>query len=143
MANKHVLGSKPHDNSEWNSAWQAIGRLAAARHTALREIEPDERSVPAIASATDLLPVPDLDETLAGHGVAPDPEQYARAIAEIEQASAALRKTEPALETWPSAIAAAKEPRRLRSVWIVVGGIWLSTILVVAGAVRAIFYLFG
>jgi hypothetical protein len=72
-------------------------------------------------------------------------EQIERDIAAIERASAALRKGEPALETWNAswsgdAPAAAPKPR---PVWLLVGLLWLSTALVTVGAVAAIARLAG
>ena len=64
-----------------------------------------------------------------------------RAVAEIEKASAALRQAEPGLEVGvPDAL-----PRRGRywSIWLLIGGVWISATLVVAGATGAILYLFG
>jgi hypothetical protein len=71
-----------------------------------------------------------------------DREQFARDIAEIERATAALRKGEPALESWTRspAAATAKPPRPL---WLLIGVLWLSTALVAAGAVVAIATLVG
>ena len=77
-------------------------------------------------------------------------DQLARDIAEIERASAALRKAEPALETWTetpagswSDEAPAAALRKPRPVWLLVGLLWLSTALVTAGAVAAIARLAG
>ena len=74
-----------------------------------------------------------------------DSDEYARAIAEIERASAALRRAEPALEAWRPEPTGAGEPRKSRSlsVWILVGGIWLSTVAAFASAIGAILYLLG
>jgi len=73
-------------------------------------------------------------------------DQVARDIADIERAVAALRKAEPALETWtavssddPSALL----PRKPRQVWFTIGLVWLSTAIVTAGAVAAIARLAG
>jgi hypothetical protein len=64
-------------------------------------------------------------------------DQLARDIADIEQASAALRRAEPGLETWTagSPAAAAPPPRPL---WLLIGLLWLSTALVTVGAVAAV-----
>jgi hypothetical protein len=77
-------------------------------------------------------------------------DQLARDHAEIERASAALRKAEPALETWADSPAgnsgdeapAAALPKP-RPVWLFIGLLWLSTALVTAGAVAAIARLAG
>jgi hypothetical protein len=77
-------------------------------------------------------------------------DQFERDIAAIERASAALRKAEPALETWsePSGEAWIGDPppaakRKPRPVWLLIGVLWLSTALVTAGAVAAITRLAG
>jgi len=115
-------------------AWNAVARLAAARQDVLRgarrndpPIEPLDAAVNAGASAQPVAPV--------------DAEEYARAIAEIEQASAALRRAEPGLEAWKPD--AASEPRKSWPIWILVSGIWISTVTLFAGAIGAILYLFG
>ena len=72
-----------------------------------------------------------------------DSDQLARAVAEIERASEALRRTEPALQLWLPEESALDEARRHRSVWILIGGIWISASLVVAGTAAAILYLLG
>src|SRR5579863_2329826 len=68
-------------------------------------------------------------------------EQLAREFADIERASAALRLGEPALQSWtkPAAPSAAKP----RSLWLLIGILWLSTAIVTAGAVAAIATLAG
>jgi hypothetical protein len=77
-------------------------------------------------------------------------EQFARDIAEIERAAAALRKAQPALETWNENWteagvddAAAFAIRKTRPVWLLIGALWLSTALVTVGAVAAIARLIG
>jgi hypothetical protein len=68
-------------------------------------------------------------------------DQLAREVAEIEAATAALRRAEPELESW------SKEPanpaQKPRPVWLLIGVLWLSTALVTAGAVVAIATLAG
>jgi hypothetical protein len=68
-------------------------------------------------------------------------DQLAREIADIEAATAALRKAEPALESWTSA--PATPARKPRPIWLLIGVLWLSTALVTAGAVVAIATLAG
>ena len=68
-------------------------------------------------------------------------DQLAREVAEIEAAIAALRRAEPALESWTQApVTTARKPR---PVWVLIGVLWLSTALVTAGAVVAIATLAG
>jgi hypothetical protein len=75
--------------------------------------------------------------------VADEQDQLARAMAEIEKASAALRRSEPALELGLPDAGPLVHTRKYRSVWILIGAIWLSATLVVASATGAILYLFG
>jgi hypothetical protein len=88
--------------------------------------------------------------TAAEPGAAVPADDVARDLAEIARASAALRKAEPALETWcdpPPAgwsdDAPAAALRKPRPVWLLIGLLWLSTALVTAGAVAAIARLAG
>jgi hypothetical protein len=117
---KDVLGSMPKSNSEWDSAFEAVRRLDAARRT-IDDVVGERRSVTRT-----------------------DSDQMARDIAEIERATAALRKAEPALEVWTERPRSrTRAPRKPRSVWVIVGALWLSTALVTAGALAAIAKLVG
>jgi hypothetical protein len=63
-------------------------------------------------------------------------DQLAREVADIEAATAALRRAEPALESWTKApVNTGGKPR---PVWLLIGVLWLSTALVTAGVVVAI-----
>jgi hypothetical protein len=69
-------------------------------------------------------------------------DQLARDIREIERATVALRRGEPALESWtddPPVVTMGKP----RPVWLMIGLLWLSTALVTVGAVAAIAKLVG
>jgi hypothetical protein len=68
-------------------------------------------------------------------------DQLAREFADIESASAALRRAEPALESW-SGEPAPSGPKP-RPVWLLIGLLWLSTALVAASAVIVIAALVG
>jgi len=85
----------------------------------------------------------DFDEIATGPGThAQDVrDQLAREVAEIEVAIAALRRAEPALESWTQTpVTTTHKPR---PVWVLIGVLWLSTALVTAGAVVAIATLAG
>lgn len=146
MSNNDVLGRPSRDTAEWNSAWEVVRRLAAARRTALHGLKESAPS-DGRAGGADMASAPVLPDYVPSAGS--DPSQYARAIAEIEQASAALRRAEPALEAWMPETSAPpdglvqSEPRHPRSVWFLVGGIWISTVLVVASAIGATLFLLG
>lgn len=83
-------------------------------------------------------------------GVVRAHDQFARDIAEIERATAALRRAEPSLEMWSEPAAEARPDdaatltiRKTRPVWLLIGLLWLSTALVTVGAVAAIARLVG
>ena len=67
-------------------------------------------------------------------------EQLEREYADIERATAALRRGEPDLQSWSKPAAPATPPKR--PLWLL-GVLWLSTVLVTAGAVAAIATLAG
>jgi len=98
--------------------------------------EADAQSVPLEPRPGDAGMAPDtvtLDQSVI--------DQLARDIAEIEAASAALRKAEPELESWTEAAAPLADTPR--PIWLIIGMLWLSTALVTAGAVVAIATLAG
>ena len=68
-------------------------------------------------------------------------DQLARDIADIESATAALQRAEPALESWskPQTPAATKT----RPLWLLMGLLWLSTAILTVGAAYAIVTLAG
>ena len=77
-------------------------------------------------------------------------DQFARDVAEIERATAALRRAEPSLEMWSESASETRADdtatltiRKTRPVWLLIGLLWLSTALVTVGAVAAIARLVG
>jgi hypothetical protein len=72
---------------------------------------------------------------------AADREQFAREIAAIEQAAAALRRGDPELQSWIDVPPPTMQ--KPRPVWLLIGVLWLSTALVTIGAVLAISVLVG
>jgi hypothetical protein len=120
VMSKDVLGSMPKGSADWDSAFDAVRRLDGARR-AVEDVVGDRRATTRT-----------------------DSDQMARDIAEIERATAALRKAEPALEAWTERPRSrTRPPRKPRSVWVIIGALWLSTALVTAGAVAAIAKLVG
>jgi hypothetical protein len=120
---------------EWDHAWQLVCRLASAHRDILADVAIEktaESTRPPIA-------IPRLAEPISDAAIV-DREEFARAVAEIEQASAALRLAEPALETGAKPRTKKATSRRPRSVWLFIATLWLSTALVIAGAVTAIAY---
>jgi hypothetical protein len=77
----------------------------------------------------------------AGSPALGEPDQLARDIAAIERAAAALRKAEPALESWSNP--PPRAGRKPRPVWLLIGVLWLSTALATVGAAVAIAVLVG
>ena len=76
----------------------------------------------------------------ASDSLRPD-DQLARDIAEIERASKALRKAEPALEPWIERSAEdplAVTPPGPPPVWLLIGAWWLVMALVAVGAIASI-----
>jgi hypothetical protein len=127
------------DGADWSRAWQAVAKLATAweslqeiprAHSFLQpEHADDAGSDAAIASAEP--------------GLSVEHDQLATALAEIEQASAALRRSEPLLEHGLPAPASRNHQRTYRSVWILIAAIWISATVVVATATGAILYILG
>jgi hypothetical protein len=143
MSKIEARGAKSSDSSEWNSAWEAISRLAAARGATLPDAAETQPAMdaPPVASEPALPPSP--PPAAADVPLAPAArDQLARDIAEIEQAAAALRRTEPSLEPLPPDTPPRTELRNVRSVWFLVALIWLSAASVVSCAIGAMFLLF-
>jgi hypothetical protein len=67
-----------------------------------------------------------------------EPDQFARDIEEIERAADALRKGEPDLEPWTMGSTAVLDQPKPPSVWLFVGAIWITTVLVTGAATLAI-----
>jgi len=75
---------------------------------------------------------------------AADRDQLARDYAAIEDAAAALRRAEPALQSWTDQSAATTPiAQKPRPVWLLIGVLWVSTALVTLGAVCALSALVG
>lgn len=83
----------------------------------------------------------DLGAGDAGLLASAESDQLARDIAAIERAAAALRRVEPALESWSNPPAQAS--RKPQPVWLLIGVLWVSTALVTVGAAVAIAVLVG
>src|SRR5437764_15415849 len=106
MSNKNTVNSPARDSAEWNNAWTTVSKLAAARQVALRELA----IAPTARIETIGAPGLDIDEAEPASSSTIDQGQLENAIAEIEQASAALKSAEPALEPWlPETVAAPGE----------------------------------
>jgi hypothetical protein len=139
MPTNDALGAKSPDKSvDWSNAFEAVSRLAAAREATMHDIERDRRSP---ATTDRRATASDAAARATAQGI--DPDQLARAVAEIEKASAALRRSDPALEVGPPVPTRSGKRKRYLSVWILIAGIWISATLVVAGATAGILYVLG
>ncbi len=132
MTNKQI-GSPPLATPDWDQALRLVHRLASARRDIIADgavTRPREWNEMSGRSAGI---VDQADGAI-------DREEFARAVAEIEQASAALRQAEPGLETWVKQPTEKTPSRKPQFVWALIVTLWLSTALVIAGAVTAIAY---
>jgi hypothetical protein len=127
----------PDKSVDWSNAFETVSRLAAARDTTMHDIEQDRRGAATDRRATGS----DASARATAQGI--DPDQLARAVAEIEKASAALRRSDPALEVGPTVPTRSGKRKQYLSVWILIAGIWISATLVVAGATAGILYVLG
>ena len=141
MLNKNAPGLRLIDKAYSSDTRQTVSRLGRARDTVPRDIGAGRASTGTFA----------VGRTRNGGGafarsIAPiasvDSEALARAIAEIEIASAALRQSEPTLEPWRPNAEALGEQRYL-PVWILIGVVWIAALLGLSGATGAILYLAG
>jgi len=140
MSNNKIAGSSVRDSAEWNGAWATVSRLAAARQVALREFTSAPAAAPDQSPMVDGPHDPDGAPINSSRTI--DQGQLENAIAEIEEASAALKSAEPALEAWQPEIGGdSSETRRPRSVWVLIGTIWLTMAAAIAGVIGAIGYL--
>jgi hypothetical protein len=105
----------------------------ATAHAVLENIDADDMTK---ATTQPVIGAPSTSMVAAA-----DRAQLDRDIAAIEKASAALRRADPAMETWTDAPPATMQ--KPRPVWLLIGVLWLSTALVTIGAVFAISALVG
>jgi hypothetical protein len=148
MPNNDATGSKGGTGADWSKAWEAVVRLAVAQES-LHEVgkarhAASSQQASIIAQATRAEPARAKPVAPAALPASPtELDQLAGAVAEIEKASAALRRSEPGLEVGLPSTDASMQARRYRSVWILIGALWISATLVVASATGAILYVFG
>jgi hypothetical protein len=133
MTNKQI-GSPSPTTPDWDQALRLVHRLASARRDIIADGAVAEPAEWDSSSSGDSAGIADQADG------AVDREEFARAVAEIEQASAALRQAEPGLETWVKQPTEKTLSRKPRFVWALIVTLWLSTALVIAGAVTAIAY---
>lgn len=141
MLNKNAQGLRLVAKAHSSNARQTVSRHVGARDPVLHDIGVGAASIEtftvgrrrsegnAVARSI-ILPAPD------------DSDALARAIAEIEIASAALRQSEPTLEPWQPNAETHGE-RRYLPVWLLIGAVWIAALLGLSGATGAILYLAG
>ena len=137
MSNKQDAGSAARADAEWQDAWSTVSRLAQARRETLREVT---NATSEDAGAGDETAHSNSDGGNLVSSVADDHDHLENAIAEIEQASAALKRAEPALQPWSAQIHSGDETANPRSVWLLIALIWTMIALAIAGVVGAIRY---
>jgi hypothetical protein len=123
------------DRANWDSAWHAIRRLADVRQNALQDSSHRSSLAQTEAAGGRRATIP-VDLEVGQNDF--DSSQLERDIIEIEHASAALRRAEPALEEWPARSTPATHLPQSGSVWILIGVIWTSTALVMVALIAAI-----
>lgn len=141
MLNKNAQGLRLVDTAHSSDTRQTVSRLGSARDTALHDIGASPASIETFAIGR----MRNGGNAVARSITPPAPvdsDALARAIAEIEIASAALRQAEPALEPWRPNSEAHGE-RRYLPVWILIGAVWIAALLGLSGATCAILYLAG
>jgi len=163
MSKIEARGSGETDNLDWNRAWNVVFQLAAARGTTLRKLGGgnEDAAAPSVRPGRSGLDDGKLADSRRAHTelvssmfgadtaaeparfVPVAPDQLARDIAEIERAAAVLRRAEPALQPQVVGLPAAAEPRATRSIWLLVGVIWLTAMAVVSCAAGTIALLLG
>jgi|SRR5271165_2624527 len=147
MASDDTVQSNSPKRSEWSSAWEAISRLAATYEPVAGMDEPQHSPLIAGQRIADLAngqrTRPSSASGSAQRIMPVDHDELAGAVAEIERASAVLRRSEPALEVGLPSSPVRGERRNYWSVWILIGAIWISATVVVASATGAILYLLG
>jgi hypothetical protein len=136
MSSNDTIQPNSSDTSDWSRAWQAVAKLASARES-LQEIS-QTQSFSRSEYASSSSPVPGDNSALAA-----EPDQLSGALAEIEAASAALRRSEPLLEHGAPLSPAQGTTRRYWSVWVLIAAIWISASFVVATAACAILLILG
>lgn len=141
MQNKNAQGLRLVARAHSSNARQTVSRHGGARDTVPHDIGAGPASIETFAIGR----MRNGGNAVA-RSIAPpapvDSNALARAIAEIEIASAALRQSEPALEPWQPNAETLGEQRYL-PVWLLIGAVWIAALLGLSGATGAILYLAG
>jgi hypothetical protein len=141
MLNKNAQGLRLVDKAHSRDTRQTVSRLGGARDRVPHDIGAGSASIETLAAGR----MRNAGNAVARSMTPPasvDSDALARAIADIEIASAALRQSEPTLEPWQPNAEAHGEQRYL-PVWILIGVVWIAVLLGLSGATGAILYLAG
>jgi hypothetical protein len=141
MLNKNAQGLRLVARAHSSNARQTVSRHGGARDTVLHDIGAGSASIETFAIGRMRNGGNAVARSMAPPAPA-DSDALARAIAEIEIASAALRQSDPALEPWQPSSETHGEQRYL-PVWILIGAVWIAALLGLSGATGAILYLAG
>jgi hypothetical protein len=141
MLNKNAQGLRLIDKARSSNTRQTVSRLGGARGSVLRDIGAGPSSIETFAVGRMRNGGNAVARSIATSAPV-DSDALARAVAEIEIASAALRQSEPALEPWQPSLETQGEQRYL-PVWILIGAVWIAALLGLSGATGAILYLAG
>jgi hypothetical protein len=139
MLNKNARGLRLVEKAHANGIRQTVPRRGRAPIAARHDIE-------ASPARTEFFPAGLMKNR--GNAVAPsiaslapaDSDALARAIADIEMASAALRESDPTLEPWRPGSEMHGDRRHL-PVWILIGTVWAAALLSLSVAISGIVYL--
>ena len=121
-------------NRDLDNARDAIRRLGATRVRLSQEALSPPKTSSEVSGGKEATPV-------AGARPNPealDPDELARAMADIERASIVLRRAEPALESWSDHQAPAAPLASSFSTWVLIGIVWTSTLLIAASVIFTI-----
>ena len=132
--------SRSTKSSEWDDAWDLVRRLSAARGSL------SAGATHGTQAGLSVRPLPEaenhnaLSMTVAA-AATPVADELMRAIADIERASAALRRAEPALEAGLERVRPTNPTANTSSLLAWIGLLWIATVGVTAGAIFTIAWL--
>ena len=129
--------SRSNKPTEWDDAWEIVCRLGASRDRL--SVDTNNQVENGVSENVTTLAKPNSISSIAASGhAASDSDELVRAMADIEQATAALRRAEPDLEAGAERTLAPALAAGQRSVLGLIGLLWTSTMLVTTGVVFAI-----
>ena len=129
--------SRSNKPTEWDDAWEIVCRLGASRDRL--SVDTNNQVENGVSENVTTLAKPNSISSIAASGhAASDSDELVRAMADIEQATVALRRAEPDLEAGAERTLAPALAAGQRSVLGLIGLLWTSTMLVTTGVVFAI-----